>query len=88
MGLRPPLLCEQEGAEHLIAGELLEPAAASGEEGEPRPRHPVRPLPQQHHTPLCTDQRGFGKALQEGTDVSKRFSREVLDSSLFKLNIF
>lgn len=56
----------QEGADHLVSGELLEPAAASGEEGEPRPRHPVRPLPQQHHPPIRADQRGLGTPLQEG----------------------
>lgn len=58
--------CVQERAEHFITSELLEPVAASGEEGEPWPRHSVRPLPQQHHSPLRTDQRGLRTPLQEG----------------------
>lgn len=59
-------VCLQEGAVRLISGELLEPSAASGEEGESGPRHFVRPLPQQHHPTVRADQRGLGAPLQEG----------------------
>lgn len=67
----------QERAEHFITSELLEPVAASGEEGEPRPRHSVRPLPQQHHSPLRTDQRGLRTPLQEGNGVIEPFSKSL-----------
>lgn len=59
-------LCFQEGADHFVSGELLESVAAPGEEGEPWPCYSVWPLPQQHHSPLCTDQWGLRTPLQEG----------------------
>lgn len=76
-------MCFQEGAEHPVPGQLLEPVAAPGEEGEPRPRHAVRPLPQQHHTPLRAGQRGLGPPLQEGTKLFALFPPQ--DGNVYRL---
>lgn len=68
MSLKTDPLCGQERPEPAVSSQLLVPAAEPGEEGEQRPRHTERHLPQQRHHEVHADQRGLNSVAKEGNN--------------------
>lgn len=56
----------KERPEPAVSSQLLVPAAQPGEEGEQRPCHTERHLPQQCHHEVHADQRGLNTLTEEG----------------------